>query len=119
MIETIVIGISGILAAGFGYLLRKIKASEEMTSRITSCFERLIIEKAIHSVEAWAEKIEKKLGKKVEGSEKMKKAIEKVKETRKSLEKWGIKLDISLDEKELEGKIQEIFEELRRKIHQI
>lgn len=118
MTETILIGIAGICIAGIGYLLRKAKVSREMADLITSALERFVIERAIHAAEAWAEKMEKKIGEKIAGSEKMKKAMELVKEAKKNLEKLGIKLDISLDEEVLKGKIQAVFDTIRKKLHE-
>lgn len=119
MTETILIGIAGICIAGIGYLLKKAKVSREMANLITSALERFVIEKAINAAEVWAEKLEKKIGEKIAGSEKMKKAMELVKEAKKNLEKLGIKLDISLDEEALKAKIQELFDGINKQLHKV
>ncbi len=117
MTEAILIGICGICIAGIGYLLKKAKVKGEMTELITSALERFVMERAINAAEAWAEKLEKKIGEKIKGSEKMKKAIELVKSAKENLEKLGIKLDISLEEEVLKEKIQAVFDKIKEELH--
>lgn len=119
MLETILIGIVSVCIAGIGYLLKRMKVREEMRELIISALERYVIERAIYAVESWAEKKLKETGEKIASSEKMKKAIEEVRNIKANLEKWGIKLDISLDEPALKQKIQAIFEEIKEKVHHL
>jgi len=119
MLNTIISGIAGICIAGIGYLLRKAKVSKEMQDLITSALERFVMEKAINYAEAWAEKKEKEIGQKIAGSDKMKKAMEIVKEAQQNLAKLGIKVNISTDDNALQAQIQKVFDEIKNKIHEL
>jgi len=119
MLNTILSGIASLAIAGIGYLLKKAKVSKEMQDLITSALERFVMEKAINAAEAWAEKMEKKLGEKVAGSDKMRKAMEAVKEAQQNLAKLGIKVNISTDDSALQAQIQKVFDEIKNKIHEL
>ncbi|MBC7327535.1 hypothetical protein H5T87_05415 [bacterium] len=119
MLETIIVGIAGICIAGIGYLLKKAKVSKEMTDLITSALERFVIERAITSVEAWAEKKLKATGEKIMGDEKLKMAVEEIKSDLKKLAAWGIKLDISLDDEELKARVKQVFDDIEDKLHRL
>jgi len=119
MLTTIISGIAGICIAGIGYLLKKARVSEEMRGLILSALERFVIEKAINAAEAWAEKKEKEIGQKIAGSDKMKKAMEVVKEAQQNLAKLGIKVNLSLDDTVLKSQIQKVFDEIKDKINRM
>lgn len=117
MLGKILTGVLGCIVAGIYYLLRKAGASKEMANLVGKALEQMVLEKAIYAVEAWAEKELQRTGRKITGSEKMKKAIAEVKRARKQLEKWGIKMDMGFDEEAMEKKIQAVFDQIKERLH--
>lgn len=67
---------------------------------------------AIAEAEHWA----MKQAEKIAGSEKMKKAIEKVREAQDNLQKLGIKVDLPNEDAALEKLIQSVFDKLKNKL---
>jgi len=57
-----------------------------------------------------------KQAEKIAGSEKMKKAIEKVREAQDNLQKLGIKVDLPNEDAALEKLIQSVFDKLKNKL---
>lgn len=119
MIEKLLLGLFGCAVGSIYYLLRKAGASKEMANLIEQALKEMLIEKAINAVEAWAEKKLKATGEKIAGSEKMKKAIEEVKNIQEELAKWGIKVNIGVDDKAIQDKIQAVFDRIKEKLHKV
>jgi len=117
MIETIATGIAALALAGLGYLIRKAVKNKELASFLTDTLEQILYEKAIQAAEVWGKNMEQKLQQKVEGSQKMQKAVQEVKDAVSLLNAMGIKIDIDLDEDALKAKLQEVFDKIKEKLH--
>jgi hypothetical protein len=117
MIETIATGIAALALAGLGYLIRKAVKNKALASFLSDTLEQILYEKAIQAAEVWGERMRKAIKKKVEGSEKMQKAVQEVKDAVSRLNAMGIKIDIDLDEDALKAKLQQVFDKIKDKLH--
>jgi pullulanase/glycogen debranching enzyme len=117
MIETISTSIAALALACLGYLIRKAVKNKELASFLTDTLEQILYEKAIQAAEVWGKNMEQKLQQKVEGSQKMQKAVQEVKDAVSRLNAMGIKVNIDVDEDTLESKLQEVFDKIKDKLH--
>jgi predicted signal transduction protein with EAL and GGDEF domain len=117
MMETIATGIAALALAGLGYFIRKVVKHKALARFLSETLEQILYEKAIQSAEVWGERVRKALKKKVEGSEKMQKAVQEVKDAVSRLNAMGIKLNIDVDEDALKSKLQEVFDKIKDKLH--
>jgi len=117
MMEAIATGIAALALAGLGYLIRKAVKNKELASFLTDTLEQILYEKAIQAAEVWGKNMEQKLQQKVEGSQKMQKAVQEVKDAVSRLNAMGIKVNIDVDEDTLESKLQEVFDKIKDKLH--
>jgi uncharacterized protein YoxC len=115
--ETIATGIAALALACLGYLIRKAVKNTAMANFLSDTLEQILYEKAIQAAEVWGKNMEQKLQQKVEGSQKMQKAVQEVKNAVSRLNALGIKIDIDLDEDTLKSKLQEVFDKIKEKLH--
>jgi hypothetical protein len=116
MIETITTGIAGLALAGLGYFIRKAVKNTAMANFLSDTLEQILYEKAIQAAEVWGKNMEQKLQQKVEGSQKMQKAVQEVKDAVSRLNAMGIKVNVDVDEDALKAKIQEVFDKIKVKL---
>jgi outer membrane protein OmpA-like peptidoglycan-associated protein len=117
MMETISTGIAALALACLGYLIRKAVKNKALASFLSDTLEQILYEKAIQAAEVWGKNMEQKLQQKVEGSQKMQKAVQEVKDAISRLNAMGIKVNIDVDEDTLKSKLQEVFDKMKAKLH--
>lgn len=117
MIETIATGIAVLSIAGLGWLIKKVVKNKDMANFLADTLEQILYERAIQAAEIWGERVKKALKKKVEGSEKMQKAVEEFTKAIARLKSYGIDLNVDLNEETLKARLQQVFDKIKGEIH--